>query len=271
MNVLSDHLSNKVKQNLFGNADLNMLWSCQAAPQFCYWVHVPDSYREQKNSHFNLLVIIHGTGCAVENYMQVAKKWADQHQTAILAPLFPSGLIDRGDFNSYKLLACDGIRYDQVLLAMIREMQERYPGVKGEQFFLFGHSGGGQFTNRFLFVHPDKLKAVSIGAPGRPTFIDFNTDYFWGVRDFQTIFDKKMDLDAVKEVPIQIMVGELDTKYIGESPYGTNRVERMRSLESNLKKNGVKQVEFKIIPGIGHEDGDRERIEACSAFFEKFL
>ena len=271
MNVLADHLSKEVQQNLFGNADLNMLWSCQAFPQFWYWVHVPDAWRTEENPHCNLLVIIHGTGCAAENYVREATQWADAHHTAILAPLFPSGLIDRNDFNSYKLLACDGIRYDQVLLAMIQEMEKRYPGVDGKKFFLFGHSGGGQFTNRFLLVHPDRVKAVSIGAPGRPTFLDFQTDYFWGVRNFRDVFDKDLDLDAVREVPVQITVGALDTKYIGESPYGTNRVARMKSLEKNFKDNGIKEVELTIIPGIEHVDGDRERIEACTAFFAKFL
>ena len=48
MNVLADHLSKEVQQNLFGNADLNMLWSCQAFPQFCYWVHVPDAWRTEE-------------------------------------------------------------------------------------------------------------------------------------------------------------------------------------------------------------------------------
>ena len=67
---------------------------------------------------------------------------------------------------------------------------------------MFGHSGGGQFTNRFLFAHPERLKAVSIGAPGRPTFLNFEEDYFWGVRDFEKYFDKKLDLEAVRKIPV---------------------------------------------------------------------
>ena len=271
MNVLADHLSNDVKKNLFGNADYNMLWSCQAYPQFCYRVHVPDCYNPEEKTPLELMIIIHGAGCAVEKYVEVTQEWADLHKVAVLAPLFPSGLIDHDDFNSYKLLSYDGIRYDFVLLAMIQEMMKRYPGVKGERFLLFGHSGGGQYVNRFYLVHPDKLKAVSISAPGRPTFIDFETDYFWGIRNFRQLFDKDFDLAAVRKVPVQIMVGGKDVKYIGESPYGTNRVERMKSLLKNFQANGVQHTELEIIPGIEHVDGDSERIVACTKFFEKVL
>ena len=48
---------------------------------------------------------------------------------------------------------CDGIRYDLILLDMIEDMAKRYPGVHTDQFFMFGHSGGGQFVNRFLLAH----------------------------------------------------------------------------------------------------------------------
>ena len=82
--------------------------------------------------------------------MKAAAEFADANHMAVLAPVFPGGLIIDDDFNSYKLLNCDGVRYDLALLSMVDEMAKRYPGVETEKFFLFGHSGGGQFTNRFL-------------------------------------------------------------------------------------------------------------------------
>ena len=35
-----------------------------------------------------------------------------------------------------------------------------------------------------------------------------------------------------------LIVGEKDTSFIGKSPYGTCRVERMRSLKKNLEDHG---------------------------------
>lgn len=268
--ALSAGLTPEMKKNLFGNAYLNMLWHCPSDPRFHYWVHLPDCYYDEEDPHYRLMVVIHGTGCEIERYIKGARELADKNHVAVLAPVFPGGLIDREDFNSYKLLACDGVRYDLILLSMIQDMGKRYPGVETERFFLFGHSGGGQFTNRFLFAHPEKLIAASIGAPGRPTFLNFEEDYFWGVRDFEAYFDKPLNLEAVRQVPVQITVGELDTKYIGDSPYGTNRVERMKSLKANLEENGL-SVTLKILPGLEHADGEKERVQTAQRFFEKYL
>ena len=121
--ALSAGLTPEMKKNLFGNAYLNMLWHCPSDPRFHYWVHLPDCYYEEENPSYQLLVIIHGTGCEIESYLRAAKGLADQNHVALLAPMFPGGLIDREDFNSYKLLSCDGVRYDQILLSMIDDMK----------------------------------------------------------------------------------------------------------------------------------------------------
>ena len=206
-NPLATNLTLEQQKNLFGNAYLNMLWHCPTDLRFHYWVHLPDYYYDEEEHEYSLLVIIHGTGCAIEEYIKQAKELADKYHMAVLAPMFPGGLIQRDDFNSYKLLSCDGIRYDLILLDMIEDMAKRYPGVHTDQFFMFGHSGGGQFVNRFLLAHPDRLKACSIGAPGRPTFLNPDEDYFWGIRDFKDYFGYDVDLEAVKKVPVLISVG----------------------------------------------------------------
>ena len=264
--VLSAGLTPEEKKNLFGNADLNMLWHCQADKRFHYWVHLPDTYYDEENPDYKLMVIVHGTGCSVEGYLKAAREEADKYHYALLAPMFPGGLVSFDDFNSYKLLSDKGVRYDLALLAMIDEMGQRYPGVRTDKFCLFGHSGGGQFTNRFLLVHPDRLEACSIGAPGRPTFIDPETDYFWGTRDFKKYFDKDVDLEEVKKVPVLISVGEYDTKFIGESKYGTNRVDRMKSLQKNFRDHGI-ETDLTILPGLEHADGEAERVLAALHFF----
>ena len=269
-NPLASNLTLEQQKNLFGNAYLNMLWHCPTDQRFPYWVHLPDCYYDEKDPHYKLLVIIHGTGCAVEDYVRHAKELADRDHVAVLAPLFPGGLIQRDDFNSYKLLSCDGVRYDQILLDMIDDMAKRYPGVETDKFFLFGHSGGGQFANRFLFAHPEKLRACAIGAPGRPTFLNPDEDYFWGTRDFKNYFGHDVDLAAVQKVPVLVIVGENDTKFIGDSPYGDNRVARMKSLQKNLQEHGV-HTELTILPGFAHEGGEKERVQAAQHFFEAYL
>lgn len=268
---MMNKMTDEIRKNLYGNVYLHMLWSCPSDPRFCYWAYVPETYMEEKEPHYQLLVIIHGTGCATEYNVSAARKWADAHHVAILAPLFPAGLTSHEDLNSYKLVADAGIRYDEILLSEIADMKVRYPGVATDKFFLFGHSAGGQFAERFAMVHPDRVKAVTIGAPGNPTYINFAEDYSWGVRDFPKYFGKDFDLKAFREIPMLLVIGEKDTKFIGDSPYGANRMERLHRLQKNFQDNGVKSVELEVIPGIAHIDGAKQRLTTATRFFEKFL
>jgi len=89
-NPLASNLTLEQQKNLFGNAYLNMLWHCPTDQRFPYWVHLPDCYYDEKDPHYKLLVIIHGTGCAVEDYVRHAKELADRDHVAVLAPLFPA-------------------------------------------------------------------------------------------------------------------------------------------------------------------------------------
>ena len=270
-NALSANLSAEALKNLWGDAVLSMIWHLKSDPRFHYWCYIPEGYYEEKNRKpYPLIVIVHGTGRDNTEYWAEAKKYAEANHTALLAPNFPAGLFEPMELNSYKLLSCDGLRYDNILLSMIDETAERFQGIETEKFCMFGFSGGGQFTNRFLFVHPERLKAASIGAPGRPTYLNFEEDYFWGVRDFRKHFDKDIDLEAIAKVPVEIMVGEQDILYIGDSPYGTTRVERNTRLKDNLESYGVK-VQLDILPGLTHLSGRPQKMQAALTFFDRYI
>ena len=66
-NPLATNLTLEQQKNLFGNAYLNMLWHCPTDLRFHYWVHLPDYYYDEEEHEYSLLVIIHGTGCAVQS------------------------------------------------------------------------------------------------------------------------------------------------------------------------------------------------------------
>lgn len=95
-NPLATNLTLEQQKNLFGNAYLNMLWHCPTDLRFHYWVHLPDYYYDEEEHEYSLLVIIHGTGCAIEEYIKQAKELADKYHMAVLAPMFPGGLIQPG-------------------------------------------------------------------------------------------------------------------------------------------------------------------------------
>ncbi|KAL6249189.1 hypothetical protein RBB50_004252 [Rhinocladiella similis] len=162
-----------------------------------------------------LVVVVHGTGRNAERCRDSFKEFADKHHVAILAPFFPAGVTSAIDLDSYKLLrAAQTFNSDQILLSIIDdEIATIWPGISTSKVFLVGYSGGGQFCLRMLYIHPKRFQAVSIGAPGRPTFLDSSESWPNGIRDIQVVFgpDAKVDVDAIKTVPaIQLLVGSED-------------------------------------------------------------
>ena len=109
-----------------------------------------------------------------------------------------------------------------------------------------------------------------ISAPGRPTYLDKNKDFYWGIRNWADVFEKEICMEALRKVPVMLAVGELDQKYIGESPYGSNRRERMASLKKNFEENGI-STEFFIIPGMEHAFTVREGFEKQCEFCSRIL
>ena len=147
---------------------------------------------------------------------------------------------------------------------MVAEMAEKY-GQDWSQFAMFGYSGGGHFTHRFAILHPEKLWAACIGAPGSVTLLDPDRDWWVGIRDLAEKFGRPFDAAALAKVPVQMVVGGLDletweithkpgaTYYIeGANDAGATRPERLRSLQKSFEAAGVR-VTFDEVPGVSHD------------------
>ena len=255
---------------LYGGVERDMIWHCQTDPRFSFHAYVPESVYDDDETPFRTAVFVHGTGRAYWRYLEYFRAFADKNRFALIMPIFPAGLIDPKDYNSYKVINYKGLRYDQILLSMLDQYHEMFPKVDVSRFFLAGHSGGGQFTLRFFYLHPERLLGASIGAPGRPTYLDDTRDFFWGTRDFRKIFDKELDREAMEKVPVQMLIGELDTEFINETPFGVNRFERISYLKKNFEENGI-AVMKSVIPGMAHGGREDLRLGAIQDFLESVL
>ena len=149
-------------------------------------------------------------------------------------------------------------------------------GRRFDKFNLFGFSGGGHFAHRFLYLWPDRLDAVSVGAPGSVTRIDDTRDFWLGTRNFETVFGKPLDLPAIRKVPVQLVVGACDVEEFVYPPQfaafvedmgdiGKNRIERNTKLLENYQANGL-DVRQTIVPKVAH-DGHKV-VDAVTAFFQ---
>jgi pimeloyl-ACP methyl ester carboxylesterase len=133
----------------------------------------------------------------------------------------------------------------------------------GGKFLMYGFSGGGQFAHRFLYLHPDRLAAISIGAPGRITQLDDTLPWWLGTQGMAEIFGAAPDIEAIRNVSIQMVVGanDVETWEInnpGDSNWmdgveltGDTRIERLRTLERSFRAHGL-DVEFDVVPDAAH-------------------
>ncbi|MBL4601309.1 MAG: hypothetical protein JKY84_01045 [Emcibacteraceae bacterium] len=245
--------------------------SSQIDARFPYMMYVPPSYDVTKDKEYPLVVLMHGTERAPHIYLENNAKFADKNDIILLAPLFPLNTHGNRDLENYKLIDYKGTRYDLILLSMVDEVRSKYR-IKGDKFNLFGFSGGGHFAHRFFYLHPHRLNALSIGAPGMVTFIDETSDWWVGTRDLHRKFNARLNFKKMSEVKVQMVIGEQDIEgwedEIEEwSPYkmgenvkgatynsaGKNRQKRMKNLKKNFEEHGVK-VTMEIVPDAGHDE-----------------
>ncbi|WP_367716585.1 alpha/beta hydrolase [Nitratireductor sp. GISD-1A_MAKvit] len=237
------------------------IFSCKADPRFSYSLYVPEDIDTVGNPE--LLVAVHGTARMQFQYREAFAGFGHYNNTVVLAPLFPVGVRGDGDADGYKYILEGDIRYDLVLLSMVAEVEEML-GCRFPPFMLFGFSGGGHFTHRFLILHPEKLKAVSIGSPGSVTLLDRDRDWWVGIRNMRELFGRDLNVPALRAVKVHLAVGGADVetweiqhreggrRYMeGANDAGLTRVDRNNSLRASLEKEGV-TVTQDIVPGVAH-------------------
>lgn len=159
---------------------------------------------------------------------QTATK-ADELGSPMLVPTFPrpashpevyTHALDRNTL----LTQLPGLeRIDLQLLAMIDDARQRLAGLgisTDRRIWIIGASASGQFNSRFVMLHPDRIKASSIGAPGYGPIVpveEWNGEtlpYPEGISDLEQLVGEPFDLQAFRTVPLQVWVGDKDTNIV---------------------------------------------------------
>ncbi|MCW5604281.1 MAG: alpha/beta hydrolase [Burkholderiales bacterium] len=257
-----------------GGTGATGMFACRSDSRYAYTLYVP------RGGLRCVLVVVHGSRRAFRECRDLHAEFAERHGCVIVAPLFPAGLHVPGDGDGYKFLRDGGVRCDLLLLDMVDEVAARY-GVPAARFLLSGFSGGGQFAHRFFYLHPRRLAAVSIGAPGAVTLPDPGRPWWSGISDATRIFGLPVDVGALRAVPVHLVVGaeDLGTERImrkpedrywveGANDAGATRIERLEALGRSLRANGV-SVRHEIVPGVGHSF--LGVVGRCCDFFDDVL
>ncbi len=240
------------------------LMAARVDQRVSYCLYVPKSYKEGGDRAYPLVVLIHGTERGAQRYRDEFVALAESEQCIILAPLFPAGIETPGELDNYKFIEFRGMRFDLILLDIVAEVSERYR-LQSERFLIHGFSGGGHFVHRFLYLHPQRLVAASIGAPGMVTLLDKSKPWHVGIAGLEDRFGIAPDIRAMQGVRVQMIVGANDTEaweitlletsplYMpGVNEAGKTRIDRLNTLKESFVKNGI-NVQMEMVPGVAHE------------------
>lgn len=264
----------------FYNLGRTPLFASRMDQRFSYCCYIPRNYQPNGDKVHQLVVLVHGSLRDADILRDEFMDFAEEHQCLVLAPLFPCAIGKPGELHNYKRIIYEDIRYDLILLDMIEEVAEQYR-IDKEKFLLHGFSGGGQFVHRFLYLYPNRLLGVSVGAPGTVTLPDDQKSWWVGTKDTDEIFGRMLNQNAMKQVAIQLVIGDQDIEtwdvtvgpqsalwIDGINDSGETRVDRLRTLEKSLQKLGL-APRFDTVPGVAH---DGTAIQgAVKAFFNDIL
>ncbi|WP_028892025.1 hypothetical protein [Tenacibaculum sp. 47A_GOM-205m] len=182
-------------------------------------------------------------------------------------------------------------RLDLQLLEMINDAKSRLNTLRikvSPKFFMNGFSASATFTNRFSFIHPDKIKALTIGGFNGKLLLpqkeinDIELDYPIGINDFEELFNHEFDLETYKAIPQFIYMGKLDEndavqfddaysnaeRQIINDNMGRNVYERYLECQRIYHKNNINPM-FKAYENIGHWTTSDVNFEVIKFFFKQ--
>lgn len=276
-----------------------------------YYLFIPAKMREPnaRRKTFSLLVIPNNTGKISDDlavHEEVVKRRIpkigaelnEKMTVAVLIPVFPrpetrqeiyTHSLDRDifttDIKEYK-------RLDLQLLKMIDDAQAKMKSENiqtEEKVLMQGYSASGMFVNRFVFLHPERVKAAAIGAPGGWAIVPTSEykkkilAFPVGTGDFKEISGKKFDIEKVRKVSLFMILGSKDTndavptgdayderesKLVTEL-FGKTPFERWKYSEM-LYREAKMNAEFKLYPNADHQITPEMREDTIN-FIKKYV
>lgn len=276
-----------------------------------YLLYIPKTLRltaPARKVTFTILVAPNNTGvpnddlivheASAKKQLIIYGKIASKLETLILMPVFPrpktndliyTHALDRDSLLTDKK---EFSRFDLQLLAMIddaRRKLEKERIFTEKRVFMTGFSASGMFTNRFTFLHPDRIKAAAAGSPGgwpiapEEFYRGKVLRYPIGIGDFKSVTGKKIDLKTLRNVPMLIYMGDKDENdsvvytdgYDVEDKdlifnfFGNTPLARWE-ISKSLYQKSLRNATFKLYPDVKHTITN-EMIADIVMFFRKTI
>lgn len=251
-----------------------------------YHLYVPDSYTAESN----VVVVVHGTPDPDQDATELARtfidRWTDfaeETGSVIIAPAFDrqNYASTGGAYGGYRGLYGREVGADEFLHNVLDQVNLIAP-TSEDRFYLYGHSAGGQFANRYVVRHPDRVLGVVLSAPGRYAFpverlYGEKVEWHYGMGSVSKEIKwpngdrERIDIESDPEGwaqaasrPITIVVGTEDQEpqpcrpaHCARDMTETTRVaigiKWFRDMGSYAVSEGyTPQMDFELVRGVGH-------------------
>lgn len=185
----------------------------------------------------------------------------------------------------------DHKRLDLQLLEMINDAKRVLTTLDiqiAPTFFMNGFSASATFTNRFSFLHPEKMKAIAIGGFNGSLMLPMDElngiplNYPLGTNDFEELFGLDFDIENYTSIPQFIYMGKLDDndavqfddaydenerKIINEN-IGANVYDRYLKCQRIYHEKNIKPI-FKTYENVGHWTTSDVNLEVIKFFLHQ--
>lgn len=182
-------------------------------------------------------------------------------------------------------------RLDLQLLQMVSDAQSMLKAMNipvHTKFFMNGFSASATFTNRFSFIHPEKIKALAIGGFNGELMLPQNEingiklNYPIGTNDFKQLFGHTFNIDTFKSIPQYIYMGMLDDndavqfddayseneRNIINNNLGSTVQERYINCKNKYKANNITPA-FKTYENVGHWTTSNVNLDVIKFFMSQ--
>lgn len=227
------------------------------------------TYRPTNCANPALLLVFHGLGQNADGYRDHAHPIADRLCMIVVAPLFDKKRFPVWRYQQGGIVHRGAIQPSNAWTGqMILEIVDLVRRTEGRQvdYYLLGHSAGGQFLSRLAAFVPTEAKRIVIANPSTYVFPSLSTMAPFGFGGVYAAGADETELQRYLALPLTIYLGKEDTgdEDRNDSPeavaQGKTRYERghnMYQAGRDLAQSRGWTFNWRLVevPGVGHTAG----------------
>lgn len=213
-----------------------------------------------------ILIVMHGMKRNGEAYRAPWEEFAAQYHALLIVPEFTTNLYSSTAYNQGGVgLEKDPSRWSFALVEHLFDHVCNVTGATRTNYFLYGHSAGGQFVHRFVEFMPQARYEQAVAAnPGYYTMPTFEKTYPYGFKQSPMT---EVQLKKIFTRPLTILLGEEDIdpnasdlhRSPGAMEQGRFRLERGKNFFATAQKLAKEKDwtfnwKLQTVPGIGHSN-----------------